>query len=307
MAVPTITSLTPAAAVADGTEKAYITGTGFAERIEVRFGEAIAVVDGVFTEGPNRVAIVRVPKFSPAPGEDPGIAGPGVVDVSVQNLDEDSSPVVGEVAVRVDAFTMTRTPTTTPGDLSRLMGTIVTLLRREVLEKVTFGVAVDYDASPDDALRVVEVATTPAIILSGPKMTVANNWRVREPRPELVVGGPDDVFETRTPGLAYHMELALNVVTEAGAKRQLFNLVEAIGRFLNANRRLSMLRVEGDPSSGVLRWPLTAGQVRMTLSSDQSPNVAVWEITILGVQIDSGRPLARGRTVDEVVVDEDVL
>lgn len=307
MAVPSITLITPDAAVADGTELAYVTGADFADNVEVRFGEAVAEVLGVIDEGPDRVALVRVPKFEPDPGDDPNTADPGLVDVSIQNLDVGGLPVPGEVDVSADAFTMTRTPTTQPSDLSRLIGQLILLLRREVVSRVTPGVAVDFDPDTGDGIRVVEVASTPAIILAGPKMTPAPIWRQQDLREEVVPVGPADVLETRSPGLAYHLEFALNLVTEAGAKRQLHNMIGAVGRFLNANRRLSMLKVDGDPDSGTLRWPMVAGQVRTTMSTDQRPNVAVWEVTILGVQIDSGRPLNRSRVVDDVVVEDEAL
>jgi len=307
MAVPSIASILPDSAVADGTDFAYVYGADFADDVEVYFGEAGAEVIGVIDEDGSRVALVRVPKFEPPDSRDPNIADPGIVDVSVQNLDDDGLPVVGEVDVLADGFTLTRIPTTTPSTFSRIIGRLLLLLRREVVARATPGVAVDFDPDTGDGLRVVQVAETPAIVLSGPKMTPAPTWRRMGRREEDVSAGPGDVLETSTPGLAYHLEFALNLVTEAGAKRQLHNMIAAVGRFLNANRRISIFRVDGDPESGTLRWPLVAGQVRTTMSTDQRPNVAVWEVTILGVQIDTGRPLNHSRLVDELIVRDEAL
>ncbi len=305
MAVPVVASISPTSAVADGSEFAYVIGTGFADAVEVRFGEAVAAVEGVFDEGANRVALVRVPKAAPGAGEDPNTFNPGVVDITLQNLDEDGLPIPGEVDVIVDAFTMTRTPTSAPGSLSRVVGQLLLLLRREVIANVTFGVAVDYDADADDGVRVVEIANTPAIVVSGPSMTVSRVWR-RMDRREAEAGSLADVTEAKAPAMAYDIALSLNIATEAAAKRQLYNLIDAVGRCLNRNKLLSMLAVDGDPESETLRWPMVAGGVRTSMSDGVRPNVAVWELTILGVQIDS-RPLDRARVVDETLIHVEAI
>lgn len=301
MAEPVIDSVSPSSAVADGSEFAYIIGSGFADAVAVRFGAAVATVEGVFTEGAARVALVRVPKAAAAAGEDPNRIEPGVVDVEVQNLDAEGLPIPGEVDVLIDGFTMTRVPSSTPGSLSRVVGALVLLLRGEVMANTTPGVAVDYDIEADDGVRVVSIASTPCIVVSGPSMTPSKRWRQMEKR-AVASGSLADVTESAAPAMTYDLTLALNIATEAGAKRQLYNLIEAVGRCLNRNKHLI---VESD-DSGRLRWPLVAGSVSTTMSDGQRPNVAVWSVEILGVQVDS-RPLDRSRVVDETVLGVEAL
>ncbi|MBU1483187.1 MAG: IPT/TIG domain-containing protein [Gammaproteobacteria bacterium] len=308
MAAPSISSITPETAPGDGTVIAHIYGSGFADDVEVVFGEVSAEVMGRIVSDGSDVAIVRVPKFATSAAKASRVV-PGVVDVSVQNLDGAGAPVPGEVDVLVDGFTyITLTEDVKASGfvgVDDIMARLVLMLRREVLSKATIGVAVDYDVDGDGA-RAIVLADPPSLLLSLTRAVRRRDWRQMSRRwQSAAAGAMTGVLESRAPAMAYDLEMTLAATTKAEDKRLLQHLVSAIARFLSANPYVYILDDEFTPSEGGSKWPLEARDSDIVLSSGQRPNVAVWNLVVRGVQLDEGRALVRTRAVDDTIIGVD--
>ncbi|MBC7173706.1 MAG: IPT/TIG domain-containing protein, partial [Polyangiaceae bacterium] len=97
MAVPTLSSVQPAAGPSSGGDLVRLVGTGFADRVRVLFGGKLADVLSARDEAGLRVVDVRTP-----PRE------VDVVDVELVNVDAAGVPVPGESVVLASAYRFAR-------------------------------------------------------------------------------------------------------------------------------------------------------------------------------------------------------
>lgn len=289
MAVPIVNGLTPMTGAAWGRDLVRLSADNLAAQVSVAFGGAAAEVIGV--NDVDGWVDLRTPR---CPTQEPG-----AVDVVIRNLDDDGEPVAGEVATLVGGFVYERADSVLEGNLGRLARELLRRIKQQLLAATGLDVSVDYDEDADDGVRMVHLAEVPSITLSGPRMPVNRQLQRRERRYIVVEGTGGAELVRLAPAKTVDLVWTMTIATRS--KAQLFNLVEACGAWLNVNPRLSMLADETDPSSTV-RWPLEHGEFRMSPKGPDDLRAATLEITVRGFNLHEGRPLDRGRLVDDTVV-----
>ena len=85
MALPTLSSVQPAAGPSSGGDLVRLVGADLANRVRVLFGGVLAEVLSVRDEAGQRIVDLRTP-----------VHAVGVVDVELQNLDAAGDPIPGE-------------------------------------------------------------------------------------------------------------------------------------------------------------------------------------------------------------------
>jgi hypothetical protein len=286
MAVPTIASVAPDRGPTGGGDIVRITGTGFAERIEVLFGTFDAVLVGVRDDAGASVADVRTPAHPDS-----------VVDVTLRNLDAGGAPVPGEEVVAVSAYQFLRPRVVRESDLTRLVRTLLRDLKREVLESTSLSVSVDYDDTTVDGLSVVALAKLPALVLSGPRVAENRFYSTNEPHEDAVpaLGGPELV--RRRPALT--VDLVFTLMAASDRTVELLNLMAAVATFLNRHRWVEMPRDPGDPALGSVRWEMDLdGQFRTQLDGPNDVRAFSCGFVVRGFDIDEGLPLDVGKAVE---------
>jgi len=295
VAVPTINAITPAEGEIRGGTHVRITGTGFADDVDVAFGALSPIVgrSGVLPGGGDAFVDLLLPEGPDVPA---GAEAPDPVDVVLRNLDGDGDPVGGEAVTEVDGFQWRRADLTGDCGLVRLAKTIVLSLRRGVLENTEIAVGVEYE---DDggAVRATYVANTPGLVLAGPTMSRNNFLRRTARRYEPIVGG--DVL-IRGPSLTYDLEFVINVNTRTNLQR--FALVQACVQWLRAHPWISMLTDESDPDGGTSRWRVEPGEARMPPGAPAGVWSATVDIVVKGFDLDAGLPVGRARPATETVL-----
>jgi len=220
MAVPTLIAITPATGPSSGGDLVRLRGTGFAERVQVVFGGAVAAVLNVRAAGGESFADVRTPAHAS-----------GAIDVLLRNLAPDGAPVPGEEATLLAAYRFLRAPIIREADLTRVVRGLLRELKRQVIENVSASVALDYDDTPSDGLNVVAMAKLPSLVLSGPRLVEKGGQR-RIVRSLVAIG---------TQGLQDDRQ------TLDGGRGRVQRLVGELERAPVVDRQQRLLRtVEGD-------------------------------------------------------------
>ena len=96
--------------------------------------------------------------------------GAGVVDVTVENIDQDGK-TLGTPAVLPQAYTYTRKDLAEESSISRLSRAVILELKKQIISNIVMTTHTDYDGSFGDGLHITELAETPALIITGPKLT----------------------------------------------------------------------------------------------------------------------------------------
>ena len=295
MAVPTLTGISKASGPAGGGDLVRITGSGFAEQVSVRFGDAEAEVLSVREEAGASVADVRTPAHQPA-----------TVDVVLINLDPDGNPVPGEQATLPGAYRFLRSRLADESDLTRLVRTLLRELKRQIVENTSITMSVDYDDTTIDGLNVVALSRLPSLVLSGPRMDEDRFFSINEPREEIVAGpeGPE-VLRRRPP---YTVDLVFTLTAASDRTVELLNLMAAVATFLNRNRWVEMARDPDDPESETVRWEMDPeGEFRTRLDEGDDVRVFTCGFVVRGFDIDEGWPLDIGREVLEPELDTSAI
>ncbi|MCP4678295.1 MAG: transcription factor, partial [Deltaproteobacteria bacterium] len=221
MAIPSITSITPATGPSSGGDIVRIAGVDFAPSVSVLFGDVEAEV--AFVSSSPCVADVRTPAHVPA-----------TVDVTLRNLDDDGNPIPSEEIILADAYRFVREEIVRESDLTRVVRHILRRLKKQVLENTSISVSVDYDDTVVDGLNIVALAEMPSVVLSGPRLRENKFFGTYEAHEELIDGtfGPEVI--RHSPPLTMDLEFSLTVASDRTA--ELLNLMAATATFLNRNR-----------------------------------------------------------------------
>lgn len=249
MAVPTITTVTPAAGRSTGTNLIEIAGTNFRlpppppavgylggaqpRTVRVQF----AGVDSDWAYAANATLILaRVPAWAGAYD----LAWPFAVDVRVANLDDAGVEIPGEATVKVDGYDYQQPALAAEPYLQRVLRELVRLFRRHLLPNVWLTVDVDYTDSPADQDRLRALA--PVLHLVGPLGPLNRFDSVNRDEPVDDPLAPLRWLERREPVTA---DLTFEVRCYAATSRQLFALGQA---FILFQRDVVELRVPDDPA-----------------------------------------------------------
>ena len=156
----TIASVTPNSGLTGGREFVLIQGTDFNINVNTDGSSKMEVYFG--TEQAARVRARSTTEMDClTPIHDPGLIDVKVVDT--ETTDEDTL---------TDGFTYARPVIGggTNSDLWRVVDTLITEMRRQIIENIVTGSDVDYDGTPDDVLNIIEIASVPGIVLEGPRV-----------------------------------------------------------------------------------------------------------------------------------------
>jgi len=175
---PTIEAVEPNVGPAGGGDLVRLWGRGFADRVAVWFGGVDAEVLGVHEDGETSLVDVRTPPHEP-----------GRVDVELVHLDASGAAVPDEAASLPAAYRFQRPRLATESDLTRLVRTLLRRLKRDLAVNTSMRVSVDYaDERHVDGMRVVPMATLPAIVLTPQRLPPNPMYGTRELRERVVMG-----------------------------------------------------------------------------------------------------------------------
>lgn len=184
---------------------------------------------------------------------------PGVVSVTVTNLDTNGTPIGGETVVKANAFTFVRPYVRNPAsptqpfynsDLYRLCGRIAEEFERQVLPNAVL-------KKPHSEFSDVPVSTRvrlselPAVVLWGPKLSV-NRFLTDNSYQNETTGAT--TFKARRPVEARDVTFDITIVSDNMI--ELLNIIQVTERFFDKNHELEMDRSATDPSLGTVVYDL---------------------------------------------------
>lgn len=285
MTVPVLQAIEPATGAPGGGDLVRLTGVGFADRVEVRFGEAAAVVLGVHREAGVAFADVRTP---------PG--APGTVDVTLTNLDAMGTPLPGEVCFLGGAFRYLRARLAAESDLTRLVRALIRELKRQVLASARMTVSVDYRDPAAGSVELVTLSTLPGLVLTGPRVVGSRGYARNELREDVVPGPAGPEIRRHRP--TYTVDLGFTITAASTSTVELLNLMAAVGIFLGRNRWLTLPRDPFDPALGSVAWELDPdGDIRPQLDGPDDLRAFTCGLVVRGFDLDEGQPFERGKAV----------
>jgi len=313
MAVPTITTRTPAAGLTSGRTFVTLVGTGM--RLPPppppsgpTSGVLPVTVDVLF--GALRASRVSV-RDDPANPPDGTIVtclsppqAPGTVDLTLRNLDDDGNPIAGEEITLAAAFTYERASLTRESALTRLVRTLLRSLKAQVLENLSLTVHTDFDDATGDQLHVAAVSKLPALVIVGPELDENRFYSLNELAED---GGGDAVglpFTLRR--VPYTVDLTFQLVGMSEHTVELLNLMRLCTTYFHKNKVLEMDRDPDDPSKGRVAYEMdfvAGGQFKVeSRPSDSNVRHFAGTFVIRGFDIDEpeGVVVEEGRTNEPV-------
>jgi len=261
----------------------------------VLFGDATAEVVEAFAEAGLTYIDVHTPPHDR-----------GEVDVAVGLLDSGGIPVPGTEVVLPGGYTYRREEIVAESDLTRLVRTLLKLLKRQTLENTSIAVSVDYDDTPEDGLDIVVMSELPSLVLSGPRMPENRFYSTNVHREEERDGpdGPEAVSH-RPP---YTVDLEFTITGASNRTVELLNLMAAIATVLHRNRWIEMPRDPSRPKAGNVRWEMDPlGEFRTRLDGPDDVRAFSCGLVIRGFDLAEGLPEQVSRPVDDLEVETTVL
>lgn len=285
MPAPTIESIAPNRGRTGGGDLVRIIGGGFAPRVRVLFDDAHAEVVSVHEAGAASVADLRTPAHAE-----------GLMRVVVQNLDARGEPVAGEDAALDDAFRFVRPRLADESDLTRLVRTLLRVLKRDLLENSTLRVSVDYaDERHVDGMQVVPVATLPALVLTPVQMPENRTYSTNELREEVAIGPSGPEVVRHAPPLTVDVEFRLTGSSDSTI--ELLNLIAAVAGFLNRTKWIEMVRDPAEPSRGAAPYEVHAGPIRTRLDGPDGLGAFTVDLVVRGFDLGEGHSVGASAPV----------
>jgi hypothetical protein len=285
MAVPTITTVTPALGHSGGKTLIEIDGTNFAlPPAPVAAGPTTAPPPSVtVTVGgvpATAVAVVSATLiYCLTPKGDPDA---GALDVVLQNNNASGVPIGGEVVTKMAAFTYQRPDLTEESELARVVRALIQELKRQIHKNVVLSQHTDYDDSTGDLLNLAAVESLPALILGNLEIPEDRVHAVQS-KVEFDIG--NGRFIARRAPTAVDVNVTLVGVTDNPITA--LNLMQAVRGFFKKNPYLTLDRDGSDPSQGTVSYEMDwsfGGPVAVSHQGDNS-NVESFggSITLRGV------------------------
>lgn len=308
MAVPTITSISPAAGLTRGEQWIAIIGTNFrlpvipsapsgylggAARPSVKVtigGVPCEYAESATTE----LVYCKVPRWAGSPSA----TFPIELDVRLANLDDDGNEIAGEAVVEVDGWTYHRPPLTEACYLKRIVDELITLLRRHVLPNVAVTISREWDDNPATIERLRDSA--PSIHLVGPRLTLNRFDSINRENAQAEASDPTYYQRRKVPVTS---DLEFDVRIFAANPYHATNLIQA---FLLTWRDITEIAILRDPSDASLGY----GSYDIEIPWDRYPDMdaapsysdlvtITTGLMIAGVHLDdeSGTMIERGMTI----------
>ncbi len=289
MAVPTISSVTPAEGPSGGEIVIDVVGTNFRlpdpppatgpvprpefSTVEILFGTTVATRSAALS---STLAIARLPAHDP-----------GTFDVTIRNLDNAGDPIAGEEAIAAAAFTFERPRIAggieSDGRIQNVVKRLLLELRRQIIEEVVHTWNVDWTDSPDDTIRETRIAKLPALLLIGPTGQLNRFFRSSERRR---IQESEALVKLRRPALTMDLEFDVGVVTNHSG--QALRLMELAAQFFHRTPWLTCDRDPTDPSAGEIRYEMDLTDAPKLGRRASESNVRDASLTIVVRGVDVG-------------------
>jgi hypothetical protein len=308
VAVPTITTITPATGLTRGGQWIAIEGTGFQLPTVPPSGSGylgagvlpsvkvtIGGVDCEYAESASdTLAYCLVPRWAGSPS----VSFPVTVDVRLANLATDGIEIPGEAVTEVDGFAYHRPGLVSDCYLKRIVDELITLLRRHVLPNVAVTISREWDDDPATVERLRDSA--PSIHLIGPRTTINRFDSLNREDPEAETGDQTYYQRRRVPVTA---DLEFEVRIFAANPFHATNLVQAFLLTWRDITRIAILRDPATPALGEHSYEVEIPWDRFP-DMDAAPNYSDLITTTTGLMIrgvhlddESGTMIERGMTI----------
>jgi hypothetical protein len=315
MAVPTITTITPAVMRSRGGSLITIDGTNFREYTAVPL---TGPTDGILIP-PVKVTIDGEPctellSFSDTrvtclvPGWRGGVGStqttdplPLDVDVVLENIDDDGVLIPGETVTEVDGFRYKRDATThaARGWISTVSVELRRFFARYVLQNTKFVPHTEvYDQ--DATLRQLQLSEPPALVMTGPSIRENRRGWSSNHLQQVTTGATTLDLQRRH----YVVDLTFDLIGLSNSLDQLINLAELCLETVHAQGYLYVDPLSVDPSTVRRKYTLRWVQEPDVQREPNLSNLATFEsrIIIEGVDVDTYDVLGQAVLTDD---DED--
>lgn len=281
MAVPTITSVTPAFGHTGGRNLVEVLGSGFQTWVIPPFtGELTSdpwpTVEVLFGGAPGtEVAVVSSSRLfvrapvSPMPGIKPAF-GEGAVDVVVRNVNSAGALIAAETVTLAAGYAYRRVQLAIESDLARLVRQLMQELRKQVIANVSITSHSDFDIDVADLANVIDVAEIPAFVIFGPQLQ-ENRFYSRNG----MISVPRTGFESDRRLAPDTDDLVFTFVGITDLKAESLSLQSLVRQFFKKNRWLQLQRDPNDASLGFVKYDmqLDASGIGYSPPSDQKSNL----------------------------------
>lgn len=260
MAIPTISTVSPALGLTRGRNVIQITGTNFRlpdpvppsgflgghepVTVKVTFDGLRAPWAGVATSG---LLLCTAPTWV-----DPAIALPHACAVRVANVDNAGAEIPGESATKAAGYTYQRPPLDGSGHLTRVVEALINLFKVHVLANTVVVSARDYDDNPATLARAQ--AEAPVVYLIGPRMPID---RFRSTNREECAEDPGDPRAWGRAPVPVTVDLGFDVNAWIAGTRPALALAAAIAELFRDVVTLDVRENPANPASPLHRHPLT--------------------------------------------------
>ena len=273
MAVPEIMSVTPTRGTTLGGELLRVEVRNLAPHAVLKIGSRIVEPQAREVRSDGAVLWVALP---PRLSE-------GAVLV-VQNLTPAGAAVLGEQD-EWDGLLLQRADLTGEGLLVRLSRALLRALKAYAAPTARISVAIDFDADAGDGVRMVPVADTPALTVSGPRLELNRLYAPDQPLRETLV--TPEGLRTVERTAAMTVDLVYDVTGTSRAAIELLNLMAGLSTFLSRTRWLELVRDPDDPGSELVRWELDVdGPFQSQLGGRDGVQVFTTRLRVRGVTTD---------------------
>lgn len=295
MAIPTITTVTPASGSTRGGNIVRIAGSNFRlppsppttgpvlsaqqKTVSVQFQGAESEWAYSASSG---LILARVPEWS-GPYD---IAFPAALNVRVANLDDLGVEIPTENVTRAAAYSISRPDLASESYLQRVVREVISLFRRHVLANTHYSTGRDFSLTP--ALQETLRASGPLLRLAGPTLVLNRFYSINQEDPESDPLGGITGMARRKPPVT--VDLIFTVAPWANNPTHLHSLVQALMLF---GRDIKYVRVVIDPldlSKGTKNYEFEPDWNSFPdMNSDPSADDLVYSVSrcvVRGVQVD---------------------
>ena len=297
MAVPTLTSITPATGPTGGRTLVTIAGTGFAvpvpnasihptpeptPTVRVQFVQTVPLEHSIGTTATTTVTreATDVQIISSTllrcitPVGDHGNNGASLpANVVLTNLTSVGAAIPGETVTAANAYTYHLPSVVTRSDLARIVAALIAELKRQVCPETVLTVESDWDDEADDGTNHVASVKLPSLSLIGPRISRDGDWQ----NPARSSSATGTVWNTLRAFPV--VDLEFDLVGAAAGMVEAINLLANTEDFFRRNPYLSVTTVENG-STTVEYWIEWTGDPGFA-GSPNIDNVRSWRGSVV--------------------------
>lgn len=313
MAIPTISLISPSSVFASG-QLITITGTNFRTAypappsnngpLPMPPPTMTVMIGGVAATKVVVMSATELTCFTPAGRPGPRSAPNPPVGVTVQNLNIAGAPIGGETATAAAALSYVRADLSIDSDFTRVVRTLINLLKDQAIDNVTKQTSVDFSDTPGASeFDITQIASLPCLVVSGPSVK-ENNFYDLDRRLEIAVPGG---YQTRLTFLTVDLSFKISGYDDHEARA--LNLFALVQQVFNINSFLVMDRDGTDPSKGTVSYEMVWRPYDFNDAANNSDVRSFsGEVLIRGFQFEdvagfSNRVVESGGIVDTVEVN----